>query len=143
MGSEDEVSRESTVRTGAEMAELAELAELDRGLAESLVERARREGLQLTGENGLLTGLVKLVLESALQAEMAEHLGYGKGDRAGADSDNARNGTSRKRVLTEVGPVGRDIPRDRAAGSSRRSCPGTPAGCRGSTPRWSPCTPGA
>ena len=80
MGSKDEVSRENTVRTGAEM---AELAELDRGLAESLVERARREGLQLTGDGGLLTGLVKLVLESALQAEMSEHLGYEKGDRAG------------------------------------------------------------
>lgn len=52
------MSRESTVRTGAEM---AELAELDRGLAEMPVElpvelpveRARREGLQLTGEGGL------------------------------------------------------------------------------------------
>lgn len=111
MGGKDEVSRESTVRTGAEM---AELAELDRGLAESLVERARREGLQLTGEGGLLTGLVKLVLESALQAEMAEHLGYEKGDQAGTGSGNARNGTSRKRVLTEVGPVELEIPRDRA-----------------------------
>ena len=111
MGSKDEVSRENTVRTGAEM---AELVELDRGLAESLVERARREGLQLTGEGGMLTGLVKMVLESALAAEMAEHLGYEKGDRAGTGSGNARNGTSRKRVLTEVGPVDLDIPRDRA-----------------------------
>ena len=105
------MTRENAVRTGAEM---AELAELDRGLAESLVDRARREGLQLTGDGGLLTGLVKLVLESALQAEMAGHLGYEKGDPAGAGSGNARNGTSRKRVLTEVGPVDLDIPRDRA-----------------------------
>ena len=111
MGSMDEEPRGSVVRTGAEM---AELAERERGLAESLVERARREGLQLTGEGGLLGSLVKLVLEGALEAEMAEHLGYEKGDRAGAGSGNVRNGTSRKRVLTEVGPVELEIPRDRA-----------------------------
>ncbi len=46
--------------------------------------RPRRDGLQLVGESGLLTGLVKLVLEGALEAEMAEHLGYEKGDPAGA-----------------------------------------------------------
>ena len=140
MGSKDEVSRENAVRTGAEM---AELAELDRGLAESLVERARREGLLLTGEGGMLTGLVKMVLESALAAEMAEHLGYEKGDRAGAGSGNARNGTSRKRVLTEVGPVDLDIPRDRAGRFDPQIVPSTPAGWRASTLPCCPCTPGA
>lgn len=93
---------------------MVELAELPRGLAESLVERARREGPRLTGEGGLLTGLVKMVLESALAAETAEHLGYERGDPVGAGSGNARNGTSRKRLLTEVGPVDLEIPRDRA-----------------------------
>lgn len=57
----------------------------------------RSEGLNLVGENGLLKGLVKLVLEGALEAEMSEHLGYEKGDKAGAGSGNSRNGTSRKR----------------------------------------------
>ena len=80
------------VQTGAE---LARVAEQNRDLAESLIERARRDGLQLVGENGLLTGLVKLVLEGALEAEMAEHLGYEKGDPAAAGSGNHRNGTSR------------------------------------------------
>nr|WP_261991725.1 IS256 family transposase [Streptomyces sp. or43] len=99
------------VRTGAE---LARLTELDRDLAEQLVSRARSEGLNLVGENGLLKGLVKLVLEGALEAEMSEHLGYEKGDSAGAGSGNSRNGTSRKTVLTDVGPVELEVPRDRA-----------------------------
>ncbi|MFD8652308.1 transposase, partial [Streptomyces mirabilis] len=100
------------VQTGAELARAA--AEQNRELAEDLIERARRDGLQLVGENGLLTGLVKLVLEGALEAEMAEHLGYEKGDPAGTGSGNQRNGTSRKTVLSQVGPVQISIPRDRA-----------------------------
>lgn len=99
------------VRTGAE---LARLSDLDRGIAEELVERARRDGLQPVGEGGLLPGLIKLVLEGALEAELADHLGYEKGDKAGAGSGNSRNGSSRKTVRTEVGPVQLDIPRDRA-----------------------------
>lgn len=77
MGIKDERPRDSAniVRTGAE---LARLTELDRELAAQLVARARSEGLNLVGENGLLKGLVKLVLEGALEAEMSEHLGYEK-----------------------------------------------------------------
>jgi transposase-like protein len=113
MGIKDEHPRKNAniVRTGAE---LARAAQLDRDLAEQLIERARREGVNLVGEGGLLSGLVKLVLEGALEAEMTEHLGYEKGDQAGAGSGNSRNGTSRKTVLTDVGPVELDIPRDRA-----------------------------
>lgn len=114
MGSTEEPSPhedEHQVRTGAE---LARVVEQNRGLAEELVERARRDGLQLIGENGLLTGLVKLVLEGALEAEMTEHLGYEKGDRAGVGSGNSRNGASRKTVLSPVGPVQIAVPRDRA-----------------------------
>lgn len=40
--------------------------------------------MNLVGEGGLLSGLVKLVLEGALEAELTEHLGYEKGDKAGA-----------------------------------------------------------
>jgi transposase-like protein len=45
-------------------------------LAEDLVARARTEGVDLVGPGGLLTGLTKTVLETALEAEMSEHLGY-------------------------------------------------------------------
>lgn len=43
-------------------------------LAEQLV--APRSSRELTGTDGLLTGLTKQILETALQLEMAEHLGY-------------------------------------------------------------------
>jgi putative transposase len=45
-----------------------------------LAERARAEGLQLTGEGGLLSQLTKRVVESALDGELDAHLGYGKHD---------------------------------------------------------------
>ena len=44
-------------------------------LAAELVERARTEGVELVGPGGLLTGLTKTVLETALDVELAEHLG--------------------------------------------------------------------
>ncbi len=84
-------------------------------LAQQLVEQARAEGLELVGPGGLLTGLTKTVLETALQVELTEHLGYDKHDPAGRDGGNSRNGTRSKTVLTEVGPVEIDVPRDRNA----------------------------
>ena len=78
-----------------------------------LVEQARAEGLQLTGDGGLLSKLTKLVVESALEGEMDDHLGYGKSDPAGRGSGNSRNGRRTKNVLTEAGPVELEVPRDR------------------------------
>jgi transposase-like protein len=78
-----------------------------------LVAEARAEGLQLTGEGGLLAKLTKLVVESALEGEMDDHLGYGKHDPTGRGSGNSRNGKRGKTVLTEAGPVEIDVPRDR------------------------------
>src|SRR5690348_16032938 len=88
-------------------------AELE--LARQLAERARAEGLQLTGPGGLLGRLTKVVLEGALEGEMDAHLGYGKHDPAGRDGGNSRNGHRAKTVITEAGPVEIDVPRDRDA----------------------------
>ncbi|WP_328473911.1 IS256 family transposase [Streptomyces sp. NBC_00448] len=77
-----------------------------------LVDRARREGMQLTGAGGLLQQLTKRVLESALEGEITDHLGYDKHDAAGRNSGNSRNGTRAKTVLTDVGPVEVKVPRD-------------------------------
>jgi transposase-like protein len=86
----------------------------DKQLAEELVERAQRDGVELVGPGGLLAGLTKSVLEASLEAEMSEHLGYDKHDPAGREKgSNSRNGTRSKEVLTEVGPVEIDVPRDR------------------------------
>jgi len=85
----------------------------DRQLAEELVERARSEGVDLVGPDGLLSGLTKNVLEAGLEAEMSEHLGYDRHDPAGRNTGNSRNGTRSKKVLTDVGPVEIEVPRDR------------------------------
>jgi putative transposase len=85
----------------------------DEQLAKELVERARSEGAQLVGPGGLLTDLTKTVLETALEVEMEDHLGYAKHSSEGRDKGNSRNGTRSKTVLTEVGEVGLDVPRDR------------------------------
>ena len=47
-----------------------------RDWAAELVERARREGVELTGDGGLLTALVRQVLQTGLEVEMTDHLGY-------------------------------------------------------------------
>jgi putative transposase len=82
-------------------------------LAQQLVEQARAEGVELIGPGGLLTGLTKSVLETALETEMSEHLGYDKHDAMGRNGANSRNGTRTKTVLTEIGPVEIEVPRDR------------------------------
>ncbi|MDQ0822879.1 putative transposase [Arthrobacter sp. V1I7] len=80
---------------------------------QQLSERARAEGLRLTGEGGLLSRLTKMVVESALEGEMEDHLGYARHDPAGRDGGNSRNGTRSKELLTEAGPVQIAVPRDR------------------------------
>src|SRR5829696_6302472 len=82
-------------------------------LARQLVEQARADGVDLVGPGGLLTGLTKTVLETALDAELSEHLGYDRHDPTGRNGGNSRNGTRAKTVLTEVGPVEIEVPRDR------------------------------
>ncbi len=86
----------------------------DEQLIAMLVDRARTDGLQLTGEGGLLQMLTKRVLESALEGEITDHLGYEKHDPAGRNNGNSRNGTRAKTVLTDVGPVEVKVPRDTA-----------------------------
>jgi putative transposase len=83
-------------------------------LAVQLMDRAEQAGVSLVGPGGLLAGLTKTVLESALEAELTEHVGYEPYDPAGYHSGNSRNGTRTKTVLTEIGPVSLDVPRDRA-----------------------------
>src|SRR4029077_15499480 len=87
--------------------------ELDqRQLAEQLLAQAKEPGVELVGPNGLLNQLTKNVLETALDAEMAEHLGYDKHDPVGRGSGNSRNGTRAKTVFTEIGAVEVEVPRD-------------------------------
>lgn len=85
-------------------------------VAAQLIEQARTQGVSLVGPGSPLAALTKQVLETALEAELDEHLGYEHGDRDGrlaAATGNERNGTRSKTVLTELGPVAIDVPRDR------------------------------
>ncbi|WP_338016671.1 IS256 family transposase [Segeticoccus rhizosphaerae] len=105
-----------------------------------LVRQAREDGDELTGPGGLLKRVTKMVLETALEEEMTEHLGRARNQvpksqseavdaaegPAGADGDhegpdavsaprNVRNGTRTKTILTDnVGKVQVEVPRDRA-----------------------------
>lgn len=86
-------------------------AELE--LARGLVRQAREQGASMSAP-GLMRALTKSVLETALEEELTEHLGYVKHDPAGQNTGNSRNGTRPKTVITDaVGPVQVAVPRDR------------------------------
>ena len=94
-------------------ASMDDLDAVDEQLIARLAGRAGAGGLQLIGEGGLLAQLTKRVVESALEGEITDHPGYDRHDAAGRDGGNSRNGHRSKTVLTEVGPVEIDVPRDR------------------------------
>lgn len=83
--------------------------------AVELVRQAREQGLELTGPDGLLKQFTKVVLETALNEEMTEHLGRDKHEKTpDGRASNTRNGTTKKTVLSDaVGAVEIEVPRDR------------------------------
>jgi putative transposase len=88
---------------------------LEQAAAAAMVAEARARGLELTGPDGLLKLFTKNVLETALNEEITEHLGYEK-NRAepGRPSGNVRNGARPKTVISDAaGEIRIDVPRDR------------------------------
>jgi putative transposase len=74
------------------------------------------EGLrpeEITGPGGLLTQLAGRVIETALGAELSEHLGYPPGQAPPGGAGNQRNGSTSKTLKTELGEVAVRTPRDR------------------------------
>ena len=65
----------------------------------------------LLGQGGLLKELTKALVEKALDGELTHHLGYPK--HSSSKSDNARNGKSKKGLLTDHGRMEIVSPRDR------------------------------
>ena len=55
-------------------------AGLDVRIAQELIDQARAQGVSLVGPGGLLSQITRTVRQTALEAEMSEHLGYEKGD---------------------------------------------------------------
>ncbi len=95
----------------SEEANTGEGGESLQDLASRLVKQAGDDGVSLVGPGGLLSGLTKGVLETALDAELTEHLGYEANERTMIG--NSRNGMRSKTVVTDIGPVEIDVPRDR------------------------------
>ncbi|MET7391852.1 IS256 family transposase [Streptomyces sp. NPDC005444] len=101
-------------------------SELLEELAALAAEKVRGDGLRLMGEGGLLPELAQHLMQAALEAEMDEHLAAeagrvgGRGSRSGG---NTRNGYRSKKVMTEVGTVTVQIPRDRLGTFQPRMLP--------------------
>mgnify|MGYP000939958192 FL=1 len=67
----------------------------------------------ITGPDGLLKQLTKAVIERAMQAEMTEQLGFEKNDPKAKSTENRRNGSSKKTLRSDQGPLDIEVPRDR------------------------------
>ncbi|MFF1746844.1 transposase [Streptomyces mirabilis] len=101
-------------------------SELLEELAALAAEKVQEGGLRLMGEGGLLPELAQHLMQAALEAEMDVHLAAeagqsgGRGSRSGG---NMRNGYRSKKVITEVGTVTVQVPRDRLGTFSPRLLP--------------------
>lgn len=67
--------------------------------------------------------LMKVILESALNAELDDHLGYEKNKKSTNRKTNTRNGTSSKTIIGDNGEVELSIPRDRDSSFSPEIVP--------------------
>ena len=83
---------------------------------------SREQARQLIRENNLKTGkdvhnllknMFKDVLQEILEAELDEELGYTKYDYKNKTTTNARNGHSKKEVISTMGEMELKVPRDR------------------------------
>ena len=81
-------------------------------LIDELLAGAQTEQ-EIVGPGGLLAGLTKRLVERAMEVELTDHLGYEHGQAPPGGTDNTRNGSTPKTLVTEHGPVGIDTPRDR------------------------------
>ena len=92
------------------MAKKKEPDKLDK-LVEELTKDATAE--ELLKDSGLLKELKKRLVETALEAEMTEHLGYEKHSPDGRGTGNSRNGKTSKRLIGSDGDLEIEVPRDR------------------------------
>ena len=76
-----------------------------------LVDNFPAEKLQSDEIESFIQQMRKRLIEQALQGEMDAHLGYDRYERR--SGSNSRNGSSRKILKTEKGPIPISVPRDR------------------------------
>jgi transposase-like protein len=65
----------------------------------------------ITGPDGLLKQLSKALIERAMQAEITDQLGNEKSDQSKKSTENRRNGSSKKKIRSDQGPMEIDVPR--------------------------------
>ena len=106
--------------TDSEMMEDPVRPVIDDELVDRLMAQVDAQGLELLGPEGVLTELTSRILSRGLEVEMADHLGYEKGDPAGWGSGNNRNGSYPKTVQTDAGTVGVEMPRDLHDGAQQQ-----------------------
>jgi putative transposase len=106
--SDTEVSGESTMSVPFGTANSMPHPELE-GLAGELAKHIKSE----QDIAALSRQLLKLTVESALKAELDEHLGYERHAPAGRGSGNSRNGYSGKTLKGDLGEIPLQTPRDR------------------------------
>lgn len=83
------------------------IEEIGKELAKNV--KTQKDLSDITGQ------LMKVVLESALNAELEEHLGYSKNEKSESRKANTRNGYSKKTLKGEKGSIELKTPRDREA----------------------------
>ena len=78
------------------------------------VQQFIRENSIKDGESleNALSSLYKGMIQAVLEEEMSNKLGYQKYDVDSKETDNTRNGHTRKTVKTKAGPITIDVPRD-------------------------------
>lgn len=106
-----------TTRNGTHS--MADKPIVDEDTLDALMTKVEAEGLELMGPDGVLTQLTSQIINRALEAEMTDHLGYEKDDRAGWGSGNNRNGHTTKNVKTTAGDVPGPSPETGKALSTR------------------------
>ena len=93
------------------------------GALDELFAKIDSGEIEMTGDGGLIPGLIKAALERGLQVELSDHLGYEKGDPDASVYANSRNGFTSKTVASQVGDVPLDVPRDREGSFTPRLVP--------------------
>jgi putative transposase len=68
---------------------------------------------EIVGPGGLLSQLTRRLVERAMEVELTDHLGFDRHQEPPGGTGNTRNGSTRKRLATEHGPVEIQAPRDR------------------------------
>lgn len=85
------------------MSRLRKLTEERRSLINQLLATYKPEGAE--GVQSMLKDLLGDTLQGMLEAELEEDLGYSKYDYKGKETDNRRNGYSKKTVTSSMGAI--------------------------------------